>query len=1363
MSGVGSVLSKLLLSLNLPKRLQSVSLLLTLALCMGGFPALAQERSYMEPFSVDQGLPHTDVFATVQDNDGFIWIGTSSGLCRYDGVEIRTYDISNSILESSRISSLYLAGDGLLYIGTEAGGLTLYDTADDRFVKTVKVPSNCVNSVFSPDDGGRVYICTNDGLSKLERDDDGYNVTSWSFGAVVLTGCSLSGDEMLVGTSRGVCRFSESEGLRVVDNGIFATSHLALDDGRLLLTSYEGIFIYNPGNDGFEKVGSFESRSVCRGGSGDIYVGTMRNGVLHYSSGLEVLNTYSPSNSGFSCDVSALLYDRSSVLWIGTIGKGCFRSNAYSRAFHLYPLRSDSQQQVVTMASDSRHRLWVSYKDGTVAVLENGKLTFLDMASLSMFASMPVSAIWEAPDGDVWLGSWDHGAGVMPAADVDAALSGGRFRLKRPYGLPERISIYRFTSDRFSSVWMTTASGVFRSPSGYLKGDNVRSGWLNLRNNYRDTYSLSDDFTTDIMVDDMKGKSVVWVGSRAGLNRIVCDEEGKICELRRVHVVPDKGAVEFISFIHKDRNGSMWVSALGLGLGKLIDSQTSEALSFRLYNKSTDPDFPDNEFESLQEDGNGNFWIGGHGLIRFNPSDGAIRCFSRGDGLQSNSFKIWDSADMGDGRLAFGGIGGFNVFIPNDISDIGEGEKPKVNLTGFTAGGQPVVTKGGAPVRRMEDVTLDSKRSSLVFRFAVMSYSAPERNRYRYMLEGLDDGWHEATGANPSASYPNVRPGRYSFMVYGADSNGAWASAPARVAVRIRPPWYLSGVAVGMYALALLLAAWGIFSSYKRRSDRKHREDVERKLHAEQQERNEEELKFHTDFLHEIKTPLTLITTPVEELLQNPNLGKNTLSRLRLVDQSAKILQKQIESITDLRKYDNGALRLHVVETDFSRFVEEICLLFQPVAKSKGIEFEISTEPLGEKVFMDKNQIEKVILNLLSNAIKYSPEQGGLIKVHVCEAVRDDGCPSGVRLEISNLGIGILPEDLPHIFDRFTQGRNNDRGGMGIGLAISKHAVLSHSGTIEAESVPGGTTVFKVFLPYGDGHFPADVIDRDYRNSDYLSNYDPLSELTDEPRYNGANGVERDYQVLVVDDSQELREYLVQLLSTRYNIITAQDGQEGYEKALSETPDLILTDVVMPNINGLELCQKIKENNVTSHIPVILISARDLPMYKMEGYRLLADDYITKPFHADMLLARIDSLIRQRESLRQSFRKDVSLEPSSVTATPVDEKFIRSCIENIEEHISDPDYGVDDLCVNIGYSRPQLYRKIKSITGMTAIQFVRGIRLKRAAQLLSSDPGKSVSQVMYAVGFNNISYFSKIFFAEFGALPKDYKSVGKGE
>ena len=552
--------------------------------------------------------------------------------------------------------------------------------------------------------------------------------------------------------------------------------------------------------------------------------------------------------------------------------------------------------------------------------------------------------------------------------------------------------------------------------------------------------------------------------------------------------------------------------------------------------------------------------------------------------------------------------------------------------------------------------------------------------------------------------------------------------------------------------LSLGLAA-AIVMLLRRRSARLHRQELEDKLREEQRERNENELKFHTDFLHEIKTPLTLITTPVEELLKNPNLGKTTLNRLQLVDQSAKILQKHIESITDLRKYDNGEVRLHVVEIDFARFAEEICLLFQPIAKARGYEFSISLNPLGQKLFIDKDMIEKVILNLMSNAIKYSPERGGKIDVNVEESVVDG--VTGASLSVSNLGIGILPEDMPYIFDRFRQGRNNDRGGMGIGLSISRSAVLAHSGKIWAESVPGGETTFHVFLPYGCSQFSAEDIDRQYENSDHLSNYDSLAEFRT-AHAAGTGSVEREHLVLIVDDSAELREYLTQLLSTRYNIITAKDGLEGYEKTISEQPDLVLTDVVMPKLNGLELCRKIKENNVTSHIPVILVSARDLPVYKMEGYQMMADDYITKPFHAELLISRIDNLIRQRECMRQAFRTEVNLEPSSVTATPVDEKFIRSCIDNIEEHISEPECGVDDLCLNVGYSRPQLYRKIKSITGMSAIQFLRSIRLKRAAQLLSSGSGMTVTEVMYAVGFNNISYFSKIFFSEFGVLPKDY-------
>ena len=1321
----------------------------------------AQEYSYMGQLSVDEGLPHTDVSSIVQDGDGYIWIGTYSGLCRYDGYSLSSWDMSNSILRSSRIRSLLLDGK-LLYIGTENGGLTIYDTQSDVFLKTLSIPGNCVNAIFPASRGADVWACTNDGISLIQNDEDGYNTSSWSFGSVCLAGAVLDDDELLVGTAAGIGIFNTQDGFRIIREGIFATDMTPLSGSRMLITSYEGCYIYDIGTESFSNLNGFDSRCAFSDDTdGDIVIGTERNGILRYDWNLnctDVLTPWNADSHSTDIELSTLFLDRSRVLWIGTNGSGCFRSTETNRAFRLWlPFAENGRNQLVSMQTDRRGRLWVSSRDGDVAVLDGGTPSNLNKSSLApFFASMPVSAIYEDCNGDVWLGSWDHGVAVLDASQVDAACRGAAFRLKRPAGLPQGLSVYKFAGDEFGSLWITTASGVWRSPLGYLTngGNTGTSEWECLRYQRKDASSLSDDFTTDLLVD---GRTV-WVGTRASLNRIICDAQGRIVRTDRVYVRSDDSAGEFVSVIHKASDDSLWVSVLGLGLAKLTSDPFGDSLSFRIYNKTSCPDFPNNEIESIQEDSDGNFWMGGFGLIRFNPKTGDTRCFTREDGLQSNAFKIWDSASFSGDRMAFGGINGFNIFSPKDIKD--NPVLPQVRLTALEINGKDAPdVLDGTPLRKTSALRLAHGQNNLLFRFSAMHYARPEGNSYRYMMEGLDEDWHYSSGLNPYASYLNLRPGNYTFVVYASNSDGLWSEVPSSLDVRILPPWYASIPAKLCYALFVIGLAAAAALCLKRRNALIHKKELEDKLKEEQRERNENELKFHTDFLHEIRTPLTLITTPVEELMSNPNLGKTTLSRLRLVDQSAKILQKHIESITDLRKFDNGEVRLHVVQIDFSRFVEEICLLFQPLAKARGYEFHIRADELKEKLYIDKDSIEKVILNLMSNAMKYSPERGGEIDVKVCESEGSgvEGLGDGALLTVSNLGIGILPEDLPYVFDRFRQGRNNDRGGMGIGLSISRSAVLSHAGRIWAESVPGGLTSFYVFLPYGCSQFRPEEIDRSYENSDHISNYDPLTELTPS-KFEGTGGVEREHQVLVVDDSQELRSYLTQLLSSRYNVITAKDGEEGYEKAISEQPDLVLTDVVMPKVNGLELCRRIKENNVTSHIPVILVSARDLPVYKMEGYQMLADDYITKPFHAELLLSRIENLIRQRECMRQSFRTEVSLEPSAVTATPVDEKFIRSCIDDIEEHISEPEYGVDELCQNIGYSRPQLYRKLKSITGLSAIQFLRSIRLKRAAQLLSSGAGMTVSQVMEAVGFSNISYFSKIFFAEFGVLPKDYNS-----
>ena len=940
------------------------------------FPARAQEHSYMEQLSVDEGLPHTDVSAIVQDKDGYIWIGTYSGLCRYDGNSLTVWDMSNSILESSRIRALRLVGS-LLYVGTENGGLTVYDTGNDAFLKTLTVPTNCVNSIFPSKDGESVWICTNDGVSFLDRDDDGYSLSSWSLGCVCSCGWCLGGGEVLVGTNTGIGTFDIQDGFRLVSSGVFATSTLELSESQILMTAYEGCFVYETGAGNLSRISSLDSRSACLDGDGGFYVGTEHAGVLRYGSSLEYKGILVPWNSSgqtSEIDVSTLLLDKSMVLWIGTNGSGCFKSTTTNRAFGLWePFRDKGDHQLVTMYSDSKDRLWVTSRDGSVAVLSGVTLTEIHLPSLRLFSLMPVSAVYESVDGAVWLGSWDYGVGVIPASDVDAACSGRPFRISRPSGLPERISVYKFAEDDFGSMWITTSSGVLRSECASMESRRyMYSRWTRLRNEKRSPETISDDFTTDISVDG----NIVWIGTRTSLNRVVCGADGEVSNIDRVYVRGDSSAGEFISFIHHSADDSLWVSVLGLGLAKLDCSPSADSLRFRIYDNGRCPDFPNNEFESVQEDSEGNLWMGGLGLVRFNPKTLAVKSFSRKDGLQSNAFKIWDSAKLRDGRMAFGGINGFNLFRPESISD--NPVRPKVCLTGLKVNGEDILSGiDGKPLRSVGSIELKHDRNNLVFSFSSMHYVQPQRNTYSYMMRGIDESPHETTGRNPFASYLNLRPGRYVFEVYGSNSDGLWGTEPASLSIRILPPWYASVPAIIAYILVLMASCVAFVLYLRRRSVEEHRRELEGKLREEERERNENELKFHADFLHEIRTPLTLITTPVEELLKNPNLGKTTLSRLRLVDQSAKILQKHIEYITDLRKYDHGAVRLHVVQVDFSRFVEEICLLFQPVAKARGYEFSIETSPLGEGVYLDKDSIEKVILNLMSNAVKYSPERGG--------------------------------------------------------------------------------------------------------------------------------------------------------------------------------------------------------------------------------------------------------------------------------------------------------------------------------------------------------------------------------------------------
>lgn len=1294
-------------------------LLLTLLILLG-LVLKAEDRTAINAvqISVDQGLSHTDVLAFAQDKDGYIWIGTYSGLCRYDGTRIDVYNSANSQLQGSRICALLYAYDHL-YIGSETSGVTIMDPADGSFLKHINLPLNSANYLFKGEENA-VWACTDDGISRITSLSDGYDVISWALGGRVESGCTLDdGVNLLLCGAEGLFVFDTESGKCSPISSIFGTDILRISGDEYVITSYSGTYAYSLKTRKLRMLDETQTMAVCRDASGTIWAATVDQGLIAFSADLKLERRYQLRAPQMSMNSvvrgSALFCDESSVLWFGSIGAGCLKSSLNSRIFSLHQLGSSYSEPVTTMYGDGHNRLWASSLNGGLYVMEDGLgIKEVHLPSLQRyFKDRPVSSLYEDSEGSLWIGSWEHGFISLTDEMTSLAAKGQPFKAQAR-GL-DGFSVFEFEEDPNGNLWVSTNKGIVC----YSKN----TGKVLRQFNY-DKYDEStpaDDYSTDLMISRDSAGFVVWAGSKLGVTRFLCDNSGEVQSI-------DRTLKDFVSVILQDSRGEIWVATLGGGLYSLQSDPRGDKLSWKRFSSAEYP-FPNDEFESLKEDAEGNLWIGGKGLIRFNPNTNEIRQYTKSDGLQSNVFKIWDSAVLSDGRLAFGGINGINVFRPDDLKPTRY--IPKVKLTSLTINDEEVAVPRD----------LKYTDNNLTFGFAAMDFENPEGNRYRFKLAGADKAWRDATGLSNSVQYLNLAPGNYSFIVYGASSDGIWNPEPARLDFRINPPFYDTPLAYVIYCILLLFGACASIIAVSKHKERQN-----------QLERNRNELKLHTDFLHEIKTPLTLIAAPIDELLRNPNLGKSTQTRLKLVQQSTRILNKHIEELTDFRKMDNNKIHLHLTKSDLALFVRELVLLFKPVTDSRNITLDISGISESEiLLYFDRTQMEKVIINLMSNAVKFSPETGGLIRV----CVSHDDKLATVR--VSNLGIGILPEDIGHIFDRFRQGSNNDRGGMGIGLAISKHIVDLHSGTLSVKSVPGGETVFELNLLLSSSHFPKDAVVENTKE-DEIPEAKKLEGLFEDeiPRIQ-PNVVEREYTVLIVDDNDSLRNYFCQFLSLKYNVIVAKNGQLGYERAIVDQPDIILSDVVMPVMDGLELCSKIKGNPETAHIPVILISARDLPVHKIEGFHSLADDYFTKPFNTEVLVSRIDGLIAIRENIRRSLSGSVTLEPDQLPATPVDERFTKKCIQYIEKNISDGEYGVDELCADMGMSRPQFYRRIKAITGLSAIQFMRSIRLKRAAQLLKSGSVRSVSDAMFAVGFNNLSYFSRIFFKEFGVLPKDYR------
>jgi signal transduction histidine kinase/DNA-binding response OmpR family regulator len=843
----------------------------------------------------------------------------------------------------------------------------------------------------------------------------------------------------------------------------------------------------------------------------------------------------------------------------------------------------------------------------------------------------------------------------------------------------------------------------------------------------------------------------MWIGTGYGLD-VLEKQTGRF-----VHYLNDIKDTTTISnnsilSILEDTRGLIWVGTHG-GLN-LFDKSTK---TFRTFQEKDG--LPSNSILTILEDNAHNLWMGTtnglskltvekdtHGQYKF-----SFRNYDESDGLQGKAFNENSAIRLSTGELMFGGSSGFNIFNPADIS-INQ-IRPKVLLTDFQvfnesvkiaderAGNKPVLAKS---ITAIDQIILQHADNVFSLEFAALNFFHPEKSKYQFMLEGFNKNWLTTDASQRKVTYTNLDPGEYTFKVRAANNDGVWNDTPATVKITVLPPFWKSNIAFVLYSIfiigALLLARWLILT--KERMN--YRIQQERQEAQRMHELDMMKIRFFTNVSHEFRTPLTLILTPLERML-NEASDADQKNQFQLIYRNARRLLNLVNQLLDFRKMEVQEIKLNSSEGDIVKFIRELVYSFSDLSEKKNISFSFTSSVQSLETLFDQDKLEKILFNLLSNAFKFTPE-GGSVSV-LMNLKKEDG-NAFIELKVSDTGIGIPPDKHEKIFERFFQNdlpRSMVNQGSGIGLSITKEFVKIHGGTINVESEPGKGSTFTVLLPIKEikSHHEAEAVDMIS-----LAEAEPVSEVSPD---------EKRPVLLLVEDNEDFRFYLKDNLKQQYAIIEASNGKQALQKALASIPDLIVSDVMMPEMNGIEFCKKVKADPHTSHIPVILLTARTAEEQKLEGFHSGANDYITKPFSFEILQSRIKNLIAQREVFQKMFVKHLDIKASDVAITSLDEKLITNAIKVVENQISNPDFSVEELARELGMSRVHLYKKLSSLTGKSPIEFIRTIRLQRAAQLLEKSQ-LTVSEVAYQVGFNNPKYFTKYFKDQFHVLPSVYAS-----
>ncbi|MEQ8238848.1 MAG: two-component regulator propeller domain-containing protein [Cyclobacteriaceae bacterium] len=1355
-----------------------------------------------EHLGIADGLSHPWVKSILLDTEGSLWLGTANGLNRYDGSTVTVY--RNSINERNSLSNdfvnaLSLGPEGNIWIGTISGGLNKYNPKKDTFTiyrSAPKIasalPSDNITTLFL-DSRNQLWVGTSMGLLQYIPEKQSFQRNPLQKYGLTVSGmvrdiyedhlnrlwvASDSGIH-IVHLENSIVKYINSDNTPLPNKPV--KSIYEDEQQNIWIGTIGGGIMRIIGESEYQIIdktnGLANDRILAISGdqNGKVYLGTEGGGlhIYHLQNDQIEITKFDPDNqkSLKSNSIHSIYYDsQSTILWIGTFHGGVNFISRWDKKFRHIQMPKLNNNFILSLSEDNHGRIHVGTDGGGVSIIDNGEVLRSLTAKSSNILNDVVLSSYIDNEGVQWYGTFQGGLSYR-TEDQNSFIN----LLEGEHSLSDN-DVNAIAEDTYGSLWLGTMNGGITQL-------NRRTQAVQFFKSYAgDAKSISNNFIAKI--EQLNEKEML---ALTGVALDIIDiKTGEASSFNaRFDTSISNPKCFFI-----DSMDRIWI---GTDKGLYCVQKGVSTIHFRHAAGLTL-----NYISSIEQDNSGNLWVSTlNGLVKgigavYEPRSTVFHLFTLDDGLPGLDFKANVSLKAKDGSLYFGCNSGLVYFNPDDIWL--NPNKPKVTFTAFSLLGEEVDFRSfesmNRPIQYTDELILNYDQNIFSFEFTSSNFLLPIKNKYAYMLKGFDKDWSIASNQN-FASYTNIPPGKYEFMVKSANNDGIWTEQPTTISLEIIPPWWelvwVKFLVAILFIIILILAYQSKVDQYKRNQvllQQKveeatqelthvnkllegHVEDLISKNELLQQQNvalenqsetiqslmeevkanNETKLKFFTNISHELRTPLTLILGPVKELLNTRD--KKYYETYKIIFDNASRLLRTVNQLLDFRKLETGNTHLVVTKTEIIRFFKDIFDSFDFLARKRQIDYQFITDQHNIIGLIDLEKMEKVLMNLISNAFKFTLD-GGKIIVQIAQNNQD------LELAISDSGQGIKEADQERIFDLYYEGNpySGDKG-TGLGLAIIKQFIELHHGSIEVESAIGKGTKMIIKFPLNEAAYENDNRLPDDEDFDLMDNV-VLAE-TELARDHPEDPVigQAMYKLLIVEDNADIRKYIKKALKGNFQIIEAKNGQEGLAITRKFLPDFIISDVMMPEMTGTEMCRIIKEDSELAHIPITLLTAYSGEENKVHGYSSGADDYMVKPFDVNLLRTKMLNRAKTRTTLVENFKRHASLDISHFAESISDSQFMSRVITIIDNNISNGAFGVDDMSDKLAMSRRNLLRKIKANTGLSVSEFIKNIRLKKAAELLKAGQF-NISEVAYQTGFNDPKYFSKCFKQEFDIAPSDF-------